>query len=229
PVAGLLQVSDLAAAAIGDAGLGDLVVFDRVARAHVLRADDALHRELAQLVVDAYLLLTGDHEVPVRQLIRDDRGDLQLDLLLAVDLAVAGAGTVAGEVDELTRIIAVRHDLGCRRLEAEQVRHARCFRPVAGARRVVLELGALVDVDDDGEDVADLRSALVLEEGRGARLPQRGVLADGGRVRRRRQGARRVVRVFAWILHRAHRGRLAEMVELVANTAAQAGGKSGQG
>src|SRR6185295_19958391 len=54
-VARLLDVGDLAAAAIGDARLGDLGGFDGVVALDVLRANDAGDDELAHFEVDADL------------------------------------------------------------------------------------------------------------------------------------------------------------------------------
>ena len=95
-VAGLLDVGDLAAAAIRDARLGDLGGFDRVVGFDVLGPHDAGDDQLADLEIDADLLFALDDEVAVRQDLRDDAGDVRDQLLLAPDRAraVAAAGRV---------------------------------------------------------------------------------------------------------------------------------------
>src|SRR4051794_28386986 len=65
-VARLLDVGDLAAAAVGDAQLGDLIVRDGVLGRDVLRADDAGDVDVADLEVDPDLLPAGDHQIAVR-------------------------------------------------------------------------------------------------------------------------------------------------------------------
>src|SRR5260221_2900911 len=57
-VARLLDVVDLAAAAVRDAGLGDLVVADRVVGRDVLGPDDADQPELPETDIDQHLLMT---------------------------------------------------------------------------------------------------------------------------------------------------------------------------
>src|SRR3954454_15564847 len=65
-VARLLDVGDLAAAAVGNAQLGDLVVRDGVLGRDVLRTDDAGDVDVADLEVDPDLLPAVDHQVAVR-------------------------------------------------------------------------------------------------------------------------------------------------------------------
>jgi hypothetical protein len=76
PPTWLLHVGDLAAATVSDAGLRDLRRVERVVVLDILRPHDAGELELADLEVDADLLLALDDEVAVRQELRDDRGDM---------------------------------------------------------------------------------------------------------------------------------------------------------
>src|ERR1700754_252510 len=66
-VARLLYVGELAAAAIGDAGLCDLAGIDGVVALDILWTDDAGHDQLAHFEIDANFLLAFDHHVAVRQ------------------------------------------------------------------------------------------------------------------------------------------------------------------
>ena len=74
-VARLLYVGDLAAAAVGHAGLGNLAERDGVVVADVLGADDAGDDEVADFEVDAHLLPALDHQIAVGQDLGDDGGD----------------------------------------------------------------------------------------------------------------------------------------------------------
>ena len=103
-VARLLHVRDLAAAAIGDAGLGDLRRIDRVVGLDVLGPDDAGDDQFADLEIDADLLLALDHEIAVRQNLRDDRRDIRDELLGAADRTGALARRVGVGVDERLRL-----------------------------------------------------------------------------------------------------------------------------
>jgi hypothetical protein len=136
-------------------------------------------------------------------------GDLQLDLFLAIDLPSPGAVHGAAHVDQLIGIVAVGHDATKRSFEAEEMGNARSLPVIARARCGVVDLRALVDVDDDGHDVADLGGALILEEGARARLPKRGGLRLRRRLNRHGQFDRVVGRIVLRVLHRRHRGRLA--------------------
>src|SRR6267143_6034875 len=64
-VARLLDVGDLAAAAIGDAGLRDLAGIDGVVALDILRPHDAGDDQFADFEIDPDLLLAFDHEIAV--------------------------------------------------------------------------------------------------------------------------------------------------------------------
>ena len=81
----LLDRTDLAAAAIGDAGLGDLVVEDAVVGANIERPHDAGDVEDPDLVVDAHLLRSGDHQVSIRKDLGHNGSDGKMELLRAID------------------------------------------------------------------------------------------------------------------------------------------------
>ena len=88
-VARLLQIGDLAAAAIGDAGLGDLAGIDGVVALDVLGANDAGDDQLADFEIDPDFLLALDHQIAVRQHLGDDGGDVGLQAFLAHHRALA--------------------------------------------------------------------------------------------------------------------------------------------
>src|SRR3569623_1797596 len=75
-VSRLLNVGDLAAAAVGDTRLGDLFGLDGVVRLDVLGPHDTLHDQLAVLDVLPHRLVAFDHQVAVGQGLRDDRGNI---------------------------------------------------------------------------------------------------------------------------------------------------------
>ena len=79
------------------------------------------------------------------------------------------------------------------RLGADEIVDAGVFLVDAAALRLVLELGAVGDLDLHGEDVADLVGALILEEGARAGAPERIGLVD----RRLRRGHRHLHRLVA--------------------------------
>ena len=88
-IARLLEVEDLAAAAIGDAGLRDLRGIDGVVALDVLGPHDTGDDQFADFEVDADLLLALDHEIAVRQHLRHHGSDVGLQSLLALDRALA--------------------------------------------------------------------------------------------------------------------------------------------
>src|SRR4051812_10542598 len=75
-VALLLDVGDLAAAAIGDARLRDLGRIDRVLALDVLRPHDAGDDQLAYFVVHPDFLPALDDEIAVGQHLGDDGGNV---------------------------------------------------------------------------------------------------------------------------------------------------------
>src|ERR1700712_4284406 len=87
-VARLLHVGDLAAPAIGDAGLRDLAAVDSVVALDILRPHDAGDDQLADFEIDADLLFAFDHQIAVRQKLRHHRGDAGLQILLALHRAL---------------------------------------------------------------------------------------------------------------------------------------------
>src|SRR6195256_4180118 len=183
-VARLLDVGDLAAPAIGDAGLRDLAAIDGVVALDVLRPHDAGDDQFADFEIDPYLLLAFDHQVAVRQKLRDDGGDVGLQRLLAVDrtLAVAGCGRARGQ--EVARQHLGRG--GAERLGAGEVGDGGILTAGAAALGLVGDVGLVGDIDGHRQDVADPRRALVLEERPGAVPPQRiGVVGRGLRFRHR--------------------------------------------
>lgn len=103
----LLDIGDLAAAAVSDAGLGDLFMRDHVGRIDVLAADDAGDLQVAGLKINSHFLMSGNHQITVRQHLSDDRGDLEVDRFVSSDLT--GVGTVLLVEDEdAVRLFASR-------------------------------------------------------------------------------------------------------------------------
>src|SRR3546814_18094773 len=100
----LLNVGDLAAAAVGDPGLGHLVVADGVGRGDVGRTDHAADHDLADLEVEAHFLPAVEDHLAVRTFMRAHRGDPQVYILPAVDRA---GSDVAWFGDEVQRIAFV--------------------------------------------------------------------------------------------------------------------------
>src|SRR5581483_5038589 len=110
PPAGLLDFRDAAAASVGDACLGDLVVGHGVVGGDVARAQHAGHAQHAHLVVHPHLLAAADHEVAVRQHLRHHGRHQQVDAFRAGDralslgrrlgLKIGGEATVALALDE---------------------------------------------------------------------------------------------------------------------------------
>ena len=88
-VARLLNIGDLAAAAVSDAGFGDLAGVDRVVALDVFRPDDAGDNQFANFEVDANFLFAFDDEISVRQYLRDHCCDVGLQCFLPVDRSFA--------------------------------------------------------------------------------------------------------------------------------------------
>ena len=85
----LLNIGDLAAAAVGDPGLGDLAGIDGVVALDVFGTDDAGDDKFAHLVVDADFLPAFDDEISVRQHLRHHCGDVGLQSFLSIDRSLA--------------------------------------------------------------------------------------------------------------------------------------------
>ena len=88
-VARLLNVGDLAAAAIRNARLRDLLQIHRVVGSRILGPHDAGNDQFAHFEIDANLLFAFDHEIAVRQDLRHHRRDVGLQDFLTVDVALA--------------------------------------------------------------------------------------------------------------------------------------------
>ena len=124
--------------------------------------DDAGDVEDAHFVVDAHLLRAADQEVAVGQNFRHHGGDRQVELLGAVDGALAlgmGLGAAVQRGRPLARLggdpEAAEAEVG-----GEAALGPGFARPVAG----IVELGLVVDVDDDRQHVAELLRPEIVEE-----------------------------------------------------------------
>src|SRR5262249_16428176 len=133
-VARLLHVHDLAAAAIGDAGLRDLAGVDGVVALDVLGPDDTGDDQLAGLEIDADLLLAFDHQVAVRKHLGDDAGDVGLQRFLALHaaLAIGGGSGVGGQEAAGQDLVGLGDGLG-----ADEVGNAGVFLVGAAALGLV--------------------------------------------------------------------------------------------
>src|SRR5262249_5308001 len=85
----LVRLHQAAAAAVGNARLGDLVVGNHVLGRDIDGTHDAGDVQHADLVVHADLLRAADNEIAVGQHVGDNGGHHQLDLLGAFDAAEA--------------------------------------------------------------------------------------------------------------------------------------------
>jgi hypothetical protein len=86
-VAGLLHIGDLAASAVGYAGLGDLAGCDGIVVLDVFWPHDASDDQFTHLEVDADFLLAFDHQIAIGQDLRDDGGDIGGEGLLPLHAA----------------------------------------------------------------------------------------------------------------------------------------------
>lgn len=158
----LLHVGDLAAAAVGNAGLRDLAGVDGVVALNVFRPHDAGDDQFADFKIDADFLLALDHEIAVRQQLGDHGGDVGLQRFLPVDRALAVAGGCRVRRQQLA---GGDWDVGSWHLgEPEEVADAGIFCAGAAALGLVRDVGLVGDVDLHRENVADLMRALILEE-----------------------------------------------------------------
>ncbi len=161
----------MTAAAISNARLGDLVVVDGIGRGDILGPDQADDLQLPDLEVDPDLLASGDHQVAVGQYLGDEGGDAQIDLLVAVDAARALGHRIAIQVDQARWIDCLGQDLRQAGLVTEDGARRGVLAGRAAARRGVVDRRLVLDLDDHGQDIADLGRALVLEEVARARPP----------------------------------------------------------
>jgi hypothetical protein len=99
-VARLLDVADLAASAVGNPGLGNFFIADRICRVDVFRPDHAGELKLADLEVDPDFLPALEHQVAVGQHVRYQGRHLERDRLLAVDLTGALVAAVARHIQQ---------------------------------------------------------------------------------------------------------------------------------
>ena len=111
-IAGLLHVGDLAAAAIGDPGLGNLVIADRIVGGDVLLANDAGNLQIAHLEIDARFLPAVDDHITVGQDLGHDGGDAEINGLVALHRTDTLIGGDRIEFDLLQLLAATYLDRG---------------------------------------------------------------------------------------------------------------------
>src|SRR5271166_358550 len=205
---GVVDLGELATPAIGDPRLRHAVVQDGVVGRDVLRPDHPGHLQLTQLVVHPELLPRGDHQVAVRQHLRHHAGEPDRDQLVALDLPCPAVVVAAAHLQDLRRISDRLRQL---RLEAEEL----CQTPVLGTgtgrRCRILHVGGVVHGDQDGDDVAHLRGALILEKRARAAPPQCIRLVRGRLAGRHRHGDGPPGRILGRIRGRRHCGRTADL------------------
>lgn len=170
-VPGLLDITELAPAAIGDAGLGYFFVGNCVVGSDVLAADDSGHAEFSDLVIDPDLLGGPYHEVTVGQDLGHDGRHLQLNLFVTVDLAGPFVLGFASEIDGVGSVEVLGHQAVDYPFDPEDGGNAVVFGGRASPIGTVVEYGLIVDIDDHRQDIADLGGSLVTEESTGARAP----------------------------------------------------------
>src|SRR5690606_20306990 len=181
----------------------------------VLGPDDALDQQFADLVVDADFLTALDDEVAIRQHLGDQRRDVDADLLLPVDLALPLDLAFGFDADRAGRREATEDALQGPGFDAEEVGQACALAVAERGGGIVLHLGAILQVDADGQDVADLGGALVLEELPRAGAPQGVGMARLHFRRRHRQADRTIVAPLGRVIDLAHLRRLADLREAV--------------
>ncbi len=159
-----------ASAAVGNAGLGNLLVGDRVGSRNIAWTHDAADVEHAHLRVDAELLRAADHHVSIRQHVSDDRGDGKLDVLGTVDLAVALDLRIGVEVGIGLALVLPACNV-------HQPVQPELDLRIARATGLVVELGLVLHRNDHRHDVADAPGAGIAVEIR-AIVPGRAI-ADG--------------------------------------------------
>ena len=124
--------------------------------------------------------MPGDHQIAVGQDLGDQRRQCHVDVFLPVHRTAADIGTVRAHLHQVRRI----HALGQHGIQTEEIGQVGIIGIGARAAGAVLELGGIGNRDIDGDDVADMAGAGVVEETLGARLPQRIiVMADRGQRR----------------------------------------------
>ena len=83
PVAGLLEIGNLAASALGNPRFGDLVIGHGVGGGHVFRADDPGNLKLTSFEVDPEFLSAVNCHVAVGKDLGDHGRDAQFDIFTA--------------------------------------------------------------------------------------------------------------------------------------------------
>ena len=139
---------------------------DDVLSPDILRPDDPGYLDFANLEIDADFLPSMQHQITVRQYLGDDGSDLNGDLLVARD----GARTVifggAVDIEQVGRNDRFGQDRVQRRLIAEQRAGGCGLGGCAGQGGGVCDIVTVViDIDDDGDNIADLGGAQILEKG----------------------------------------------------------------
>jgi len=93
----VLLVTYRAAAAIFDLGISDLWGLDRVVERNILRTDDTSQRDLLRLGIHSDFTLADDHQIAIRQYLRDDRRDAGRQIVCAIGAAAGIASDLAAE------------------------------------------------------------------------------------------------------------------------------------
>ncbi len=162
-----------------DGGVGDVVAEKRVVGGDVIGAHGAAHDGVLFLTGEGGVELAFDDHVAVGQHINDADGHLRGDGFLVVDLAAA--------VEFVVRIIFIAGKMPFlvnKPLAAGAVKKAGdagVHRGFLGGRGVVVARGAVVFLDDDGENVADGVRLFIGEHGRAAEFrPSKANRAGGG-------------------------------------------------
>ncbi|ENN84074.1 hypothetical protein RHSP_71778 [Rhizobium freirei PRF 81] len=201
----LLYFGQATASAVGDARLGDLVVGNGVLRGDILRPHDTGDVENADFLIHADFLRAADHQIAILENAGDDGGDEQIDLLRTLHLALAvGAGVGARGGRRIGFGLHAEDPGGNIPVHIAFVRTA--------AIGLVVPVRLVVDLDRDGQDVADIEGARVLEERRLRIVPERIALRDLVRPLRILRHLRRL-RILQAAADRTHGRRPADFPE----------------
>src|SRR5690606_4439068 len=174
PIGRLLDFRYPATTAIGNARLGDPVVGNGVRRTDVGRAHDTCDGQYPEFRIHAHFLRAPDHEVAVRQYVGDDSGHVQVQVLRTLDGPVGiGLGLGIDRGGPLARRAEI--------IPAEVGAEAQGALRGAAAVVLVLQTGAVIDLDLHGQYVPNLQRARVGEQPALPVVPKRKALDRLGR------------------------------------------------
>lgn len=135
---------------------------------NILWSDNAAHAEFPQFAVYPDFLLAHHHEVSVWQNLRNGSCQTQCDRLVADDLACRTAVATAGCIET----VGTRYSADNFSLDPKQIRDSKFLISRSVCCRAIIEGSIVSNVYDDGDQVSNLGSPLILEEGAASATPQ---------------------------------------------------------